>query len=372
MQRTTFKNKTSKTDYLLYLFPVLLSCLGLVVLYSATFSTQSLRKLIVQAVALILGIVLMTVLSHLDYRAIKSYRKHLYFASVSALVLVLVIGIGKESAGAKSWIRFFGIGIQPSEPVKIAFALITASQLDSENGCRTLPIKTLIKRLLPLAVIIGLVVLQNDTGTALVYLVMLAAMVFAAGVPLRYFGFLLLAFAVLSPLLWHILADYQKNRILVFLDPSKDPSGAGYQVLQARLAIGGGGAFGRGFLNGPRTQLSLLPEKDTDFIFAVIGEEFGFLGCTAVVLLLFLYLSKCLVICRRARDDFGRLTAVGIFAMFLSHIAENIGMCLGLLPVTGIPLPFFSYGGSSLITSFLAAGILLSIDKTTKKGYFYS
>lgn len=372
LRRTTLKKKTCKTDYVLYGFPVLLSSLGLVALYSASFSTQSLRKLFVQTLALVLGIVLMTVLSHLDYRAIKSYRKHLYFASVFALVLVLVLGIGKESVGAKSWIRFFGIGIQPSEPVKVAFALITASRLESENGCRALPIKTLIKRLLPLAVIIGLVVLQNDTGTALVYLVMLAAMVFAAGVPLKIFGILLLAFAVLSPILWHVLADYQKSRILVFLDPSKDPSGAGYQVLQARLAIGGGGVFGRGFLNGPRTQLSLLPEKDTDFIFAVIGEEFGFLGCTAVVFLLFLFLLKCLTVCRRARDDFGRLTAVGIFAMFLSHVAENIGMCLGLLPVTGIPLPFFSYGGSSLITCFLAVGILLSIDKTTKKGYFYS
>ncbi len=372
LQRTTLKKKISKTDYVLQLFPVVLSFLGLVALYSATFSTQSLRKLFVQTAALILGIGLMTVLSRLDYRAIKSYRKHLYLASVFALVLVLVLGIGKESVGAKSWIRFFGIGIQPSEPVKIAFALITASRLDGENGCGAWGFKTLTKRLLPLAVIIGLVVLQNDTGTALVYLVMLAAMVFAAGVPLRYFGFLLLAFAILSPLLWHILADYQRNRILTFLDPSKDPSGAGYQVLQARLAIGGGGVLGRGFLNGPRTQLSLLPEKDTDFIFAVIGEEFGFLGCATVVLLLFLFLLKCLVICRRARDNFGRLTAVGIFAMFLSHIAENIGMCLGLLPVTGIPLPFFSYGGSSLITCFLAAGVLLSIDKTTKKGYFYS
>ena len=372
MRRATLKKKTCKTDYVLQLFPVVLSCLGLVALYSASYSTQSLRKLIVQTVALVLGIALMTILAHLDYRAIKSYQKHLYLASILALVLVQVLGIGKESVGAKSWIRFFGIGIQPSEPVKIAFALITASRLDCENGCRTLPIKTLTKRLLPLTVIVGLVVLQNDTGTALVYLVMLVAMVFAAGVSLKYFGVLLLAFAVLSPLLWQVLADYQKNRILVFLDPSKDPSGAGYQVLQARLAIGGGGAFGRGFLRGPRTQLSLLPEKDTDFIFAVIGEEFGFLGCATVVFLLFLFLLKCLAVCRRARDDFGRLTAVGIFTMFLSHIAENIGMCLGLLPVTGIPLPFFSYGGSSLITCFLAVGILLSIDKTTKKGYFYS
>lgn len=372
MRRTTFKKKISKTDYVLYAFPVVLSCLGLVALYSASFSTQSTRKLMVQSLALLLGIGLMTALTGLDYRAIKSYRKHLYLSSVFVLVLVLVLGIGKESTGARSWIRFFGIGIQPSEPVKVAFALITASCLDSENGITTWNFKTLIKRLLPLAVIIGLVVWQNDTGTALVYLVMLLAMVFAAGVPLKIFAVSLLAFLLLSPLLWHVLANYQKNRILTFLDPTKDPSGAGYQVLQARLAIGGGGAFGRGYLNGPRTQLSLLPEKDTDFIFAVIGEEFGFLGCTTLVFLLFLFLLKCLAVCRRAKDDFGRLTAVGIFTMFLSHIAENIGMCLGLLPVTGIPLPFFSYGGSSLVTCFIAAGILLSIDKTSKKGYFYS
>ena len=198
---------------------------------------------------------------------------------------------------------------------------------------------------------------------------MLAVAAFAAGVPIKYFAVFTAGFLLLSPFLWHILADYQKERILVFLNPERDPQGAGYQVLQARLSLGSGGLFGKGFLNGPRTQLALIPEKDTDFIFAVIGEEFGFLGCALVVLLLFLFLAKCMAVFQNAKDDFARLTAISIFAMFFSHITENIGMCIGLLPVTGIPLPFFSYGGSSLVTCFLAVGVLLSIDKTSKKSY---
>ncbi len=368
MQPTTRKNQSGGIDALLFAFPILLSCLGLVALYSAGFAEQSTRKLLVQIASALLGIGLMWAMSKLDYRAIKSYTRPLYVACVSALVLVLVFGIGKQSVGANSWIRFFGIGIQPSEPIKVAFSYLLASRLTRENG-RDFSVKTLVGKLFPLVLLVGLVILQNDTGTAFVYLFMLAFAAFAAGVPIKYFAVLTAGFLLFSPLLWHILADYQKERILVFLNPARDPQGAGYQVLQARLSLGSGGLFGKGFLNGPRTQLALIPEKDTDFIFAVIGEEFGFLGCALVVLLLFLFLAKCMAVFQNAKDDFARLTAISIFAMFFSHITENIGMCIGLLPVTGIPLPFFSYGGSSLVTCFLAVGVLLSIDKTSKKSY---
>lgn len=372
MRKKTIEKQKPCPDFCLLGLSVLLAVLGLVILYSATRSTQSIRRPIVQTLAIMIGIFGMGVLYFVDYRIYRCYKPHLYIGSLLVLVLVFLFGSGKAETGANSWIRFFGIGIQPSELVKIAFVLFFAEQFSKEKAKKTLQNGKTVLKLFALYIgITVLVVLQNDTGTALVFTFMFAVMYFVAGLSYRYVLWAILSICLLLPAFWFCLAPYQKNRILVFFNPELDPTGAGYQVLQSKIAIGSGRLFGRGYQSGPQTQLALLPEKETDFIFSVIGEEFGFLGCVFVVILLFWFIYRILHIATRAKDEAGRLIATGLGSMFLLHVIENVSMCLGLLPVTGIPLPFISYGGSSMVTSFLAVGILLNISKTSKALSFH-
>lgn len=368
MRKDLLKRHFSHLDYALIASVVFLTVAGLFFIYSATLSSESMRKFTVQLLAAVLGIGFMLVFSFIDYRVLKSYANHIYIGSILLLVFVLIFGSGREETGANSWIRFGGIGIQPSELVKIAFAVAFSSKLSAAKEAGKLnDLKEVLKLTAYFAGVTGLVILQNDTGTALVFTFMFAVMFFVAGLSLKYIFSALGAVCLLLPLAWLIMAPYQRNRILVFFNPELDPTGAGYQVLQSKIAVGSGELLGRGFLNGPQNQLSLLPEKETDFIFATIGEEFGFLGCAIVVILLFLLVFRIFSISKNAKDDTGSLICVGLGAMFLFHIIENVCMCLGLLPVTGIPLPFLSYGGSSLATSFLACGLILNISKVSKE-----
>ena len=362
------KNKRIYPDILLLLLTILLTAIGLLVIYSAANVSETMRKITVQSIAALIGIAFLAAFYFIDYRIYKVYSSHIYILSIVVLIFVLIFGSGKEETGANSWIRFFGIGIQPSELVKIAFSVFFANKLSGikESG-RLNDLKELLKLTAYFLGITVLVVLQNDTGTALVFTFMFATMLFVAGIPIKYILWAFLILAIALPVFWFLLATYQKNRILVFLNPSLDPNGAGYQVLQSRIAIGSGELFGRGFMQGPRNRLSLIPEKDTDFIFGVIGEEFGFLGSVIVCTLLFLLIFKIFTIAKHATDLSARLICVGIGSMFLFHVSENICMSLGLLPVTGIPLPFLSYGGSSLVTSLLAIGIVLNINKISKE-----
>ena len=298
----------------------------------------------------------------LDLNALAVYKKWLYVACVLVLIFVLLFGNGKEQTGANSWIRLGPVGIQPSEPVKVVFALVFGETIArTQKAQRLNNLKNLLGIFAAFFGICGLVILQNDTGTALVFAFMFCLMLFAGGLKKRYFG---IAFGVLLaaiPVVWSLLAPYQKNRIIVFLRPETDPAGAGYQVLQSKLSVASGGLFGRGYMQGRNNRLSLLPEKETDFIFGVIGEEFGFIGCTVVVLLLFFLCIRCFQIAQKAKEDSAKIICVGLGAMFLFHTMENISMCIGLLPVTGIPLPFVSYGGSAQVTSYLAIGVLQNL-----------
>ncbi|MBR4891244.1 MAG: rod shape-determining protein RodA [Clostridia bacterium] len=362
------KNKRIYPDILLLLLTILLTAIGLLVIYSAANVSETMRKITVQSIAALIGIAFLAAFYFIDYRIYKVYSSHIYILSIVVLIFVLIFGSGKEETGANSWIRFFGIGVQPSELVKIAFSVFFANKLSGikESG-RLNDLKELLKLTAYFLGITVLVIMQNDTGTALVFTFMFATMLFVAGIPIKYILWAFLILAIALPVFWFLLATYQKNRILVFLNPSLDPNGAGYQVLQSRIAIGSGELFGRGFMQGPRNRLSLIPEKDTDFIFGVIGEEFGFLGSVIVCTLLFLLIFKIFTIAKHATDLSARLICVGIGSMFLFHVSENICMSLGLLPVTGIPLPFLSYGGSSLVTSLLAIGIVLNINKISKE-----
>lgn len=371
MRNVILKRRRYRPDIRLVVLSVSLAAIGLAVIYSATADAGS-RKFIVQCIAVGLGALLAVLLSFVDFRAVKSYQNHIYIASVLLLLFVLFFGSGKEETGANSWIRFGGIGIQPAELVKIAFAVVFAEKLDAAKQAGTLSKpKTVFKLLAWFFGICGLVILQNDTGTALVFAFMFCVMVFLAGISVKYILVAIAAAAVALPAAWFCLAPYQKSRIYVFFHPEADPMGAGYQVLQSKLAIGSGGLFGRGYLHGPQNRLSLLPEKETDFIFGVIGEEFGFIGCVITVTLLFLLVLRCFQIAKNARDGAGRLLCAGLGAMFLFHTLENVCMCLGLLPVTGIPLPFLSYGGSSMVTNFAAVGVLESIYMASKELQFY-
>lgn len=372
MQTRRLNPRTNSFDICLVLLVAVLTFCGLLVIFSATRSAGDNRRLIVQSIAAGLGFSIMYFMARVDFRNFKRYVNLIYVACLIVLAGVLLFGVGKEQTGANSWIRFFGIGIQPSELIKVAFSIIMGEKLAKakDKGTQNRP-KTVFKNF---ALYLGItvpVVLQNDTGTALVFTLMFITMYFVAGISLPYMLWTGLGILVLLPVAWLLMAPYQKNRILVFLDPTLDPNGAGYQVLQSKRAIGSGALFGRGYQKGPLNQLSFLPEKDTDFIFATIGEEFGFIGSIIIVALLFLLIFRIFYIAKNTKDSAGSLMCVGLGAMFLFHTAENICMCLGLLPVTGIPLPFLSYGGSSLVTNLLAIGLLLSIQKHAKELQFH-
>ncbi len=355
------RNYFKQLDYSLLIISVLLGLLGLLMIASATNSSEGSRDILVQSLAMSMGIVAMFIMAAIDYEDYADLSKYLYIGSLLVLVLVLIFGTGKSETGANSWIRIGGIGIQPSELVKISFCITFSVHLAKVRETVNEP-KTLLKLFLHFIIPTGLVVLQNDTGTALVFVFMFFCMLFAAGLSFKYILTALGVFLASLPLAWFVLMrPYQKERILVFLNPERDASGAGYQVLQSKIAIGSGEFLGRGYMKGPQNQLDMLPENETDFIFGVIGEEFGFIGTSLILILLAALILRCIYVGLRSKNDMGCFICIGIAAMYAFHAFENIFMCIGLMPVTGIPLPFLSYGGSSVLTNFIAVGLVISV-----------
>lgn len=361
LNKRVLKTYFQKLDYVLVGAALLLATCGIVAVFSATRSLDAgTRQMIVQITAAILGIAFMLILAWFDYESYTDIAKYIYIGSVAILIFVLIFGEGKEETGANSWIRLAGIGIQPSELVKLAFAVTFSIHLtkakDSINSIRTVAMLCV-----HFLILFGLVILQNDTGTALVFLFMFISMLFVAGISYKYVFAAVGVGVAAMPLAWFAMSEYQKNRILVFLNPERDAAGAGFQVMQSKIAIGSGEVFGRGYMQGPQNQLGMLPEKNTDFIYGVIGEEFGFIGALIVFALLIVLILRCVYVAQRAKNDMGSYLCIGLAAMYAFHTFENICMCIGLMPVTGIPLPFVSYGGSSLITNFMAIGLLQSV-----------
>ncbi len=355
------KNYFKQLDYILISTVILLAAFGILMIASATKSEPGNRHILVQSIAVGMGIVAMLIVAAIDYETYTDFSKFLYIGSIAILVFVLLFGQGKEETGANSWIRLGSINLQPSELVKLTFCVTFAPLLSKYRDSINSP-KTLCKLLLYFGILAGLVLLQNDTGTALVFLFMFLCMLFMAGLSYKYIIATVLSVAAFMPFAFFVLMKpYQRERILVFFDPERDATGSGYQVLQSKIAIGSGEFVGRGYMQGPQNQLSMLPEKETDFIFGVIGEEFGFIGCVIALLLLFILIIRCIHIGMQAKDSTGSFICIGIAAMFIFHTFENVLMCIGLMPVTGIPLPFLSYGGSSALTNFLAVGLVLSV-----------
>ena len=319
-----------------------------------------------QGISIIVDIALAAFLMNFDYKILQRYGNHFYVFNLILLVLVMLVG--QTALGAQRWIALGPISIQPSEFSKLIMIIALAAMIEKRGKIQSLsdvaPVAGYV--LVPFL----LVLKQPDLGTSLVFLAIFFGMVFVAGIRLRILaGIFGLGLAAL-PVLWHFLKDYQKMRIMVFMDPNVDPLGAGYHIIQSKIAIGSGLLFGKGLFGGTQSQLNFLPENHTDFIFSVVGEELGFVGCAVLLLLYLIVLWRGIKIAQDASDTFGRLLAVGITSMIAFHVLVNVGMTMGIMPVTGIPLPLMSYGVSSLTTNVMAIAILLNIQLRRQKLLF--
>jgi len=367
--------------YFLVVFVTILG-FGLVILSSASAGISSDPYLYIkkQVAFLIIGIVMAFLVIRFDYTQLEKYSRYLY--GLSLLILLIVLIFGTEVRGTTGWIGIGGLPpVQPAEFTKILLIITFAEFLSRRKG----ELNT-FAQLLPCFAYMGapfmLIMMQPDLGTALVYIVITIGMMFVAGANPRLLTKLIIGSLLFIALLiflhfrfnmWLPLDDYQFKRLSVFIDPYQDGQGgrgAGWNTIQSLIAIGAGGLTGTGLFNGTQVQLNFLPERHTDFIFAVIGEEFGFMGAAFLIVLYGFLLARALVISNNSRELYGSLIVAGITAMWLFHIFENIGMCIGLMPVTGIPLPFVSYGGSSMLTNMVGVGLILSVNIRGKKIVF--
>ena len=307
---------------------------------------------------------------NLDYRGLQQYGKKFYIFNL--VMLLAVMFFGHAALGAQRWIQIGPISIQPSEFSKLIMIICMAAVLESKFG-----LLNSLRDLIPVAIYIGvpfiLVLKQPDLGTSLVFMAFFFGMIIACGIRWKIlFGIMLTGLASF-PILWKfVLKDYQKMRLEVFLDPNVDPLGSGYHIIQSKIAIGSGTLFGKGIFEGTQSQLNFLPENHTDFIFAVVGEEFGFVGAAILLLLYLIVFWRGIKIAREAGDMFGRLLAVGITTMLAFHVLVNVGMTTGIMPVTGIPLPLMSYGVSALTTNIFAIAILLNVNMRKQKLVLFS
>lgn len=347
-------------DFWLAVLTLAAALFGIVMISSAG-GESAVRYVIVQSAALVMGIVGISALMVLDYEYLSGISLYLTIIGVVMLVLVLIPGIGNVENGARSWFKLGPVSLQPAEIVKIIFIIVFAKQL-SDNERQINDFRTVLKLLAYGIVPILLILVQPDFGTASVFIFMFIAMIFVAGIGRRYIIGGVALVAVLSPLVWFfVLQDYQKQRLLTVLNPEADPSGAGYHIIQSKLAVGSGRVFGAGLFKGSSQLNNALPERHTDFIYSVICEELGIIGAVLVIALICAIILRCIYIGMNARNSLGTYICTGVAAMLIFQTFENIGMCIGLFPVTGITLPFFSYGGSSLLTTLLAIGLVLNV-----------
>jgi rod shape determining protein RodA len=338
-----------------------MALLGILTIYSAnTLATSAFRRSLYlrQMTWLGIGLVAMVAACTVSYRTLWRYAYAILGLNLALLVLVLVVG--KTGLGAQRWIRVGAFGFQPSEFAKLSLVLFLARYFDDyRNGLREPRTMLLPAGLTVLTM--ALVLKQPDLGTALLLGSIAFALMLMLGLHWRHLVPVAVGGGVLAPLLWTFLKDYQRRRILVFLNPDLDPMGAGYHIAQSKIAVGSGGAFGKGWLAASQSQLSFLPLNNTDFIFAVLAEQWGFLGSLAVLLVFAYLITRGLHIAQDCTDLFAAVLAAGISAMLAIQVLTNIAMVVGIVPVVGIPLPLLSYGGSSLVVTMLSCGLLLNI-----------
>ena len=301
----------------------------------------------------------------IDYRLLRAYTPIIWLVAVIGLVIVLIPGLGAEINGARAWIALpGGFQIQPAELAKIAIIVGIAMILADRDNAQEDPTDLdVLKALAIAAVPVLLIVAQPDLGTVLIICAAILAMIGASGAPSRWVvGLLILAIVgIFTAVQTGAVSQYQIARLQSFVDPSADPQSTGYQLRQSRITIGSGGILGKGLFNGPQTNGRFVPEQQTDFIFTVAGEELGFIGCSVILALYLLFFIRAFAICRRSSDLFGRLVCIGVIAWFSFQAFENIGMTMGLMPMTGVPLPFLSYGGSSMFANLIGVGLLQNV-----------
>lgn len=348
---------------------VLIASIGILMLYSAAgghLHPWALK----QAVRFSFGFILMLFMANIDARTWLTSSYTLY--GISLILLILVEFMGFVGMGAQRWIDLQLFNLQPSELMRIALLLALARYFYNKDEDDLLHYKTLIPPIFMVLLPVLLVCRQPDLGTALLLLFGAVSILFVAGIHWGYFLGAFSAVLCLIPVFWSFLHDYQKNRVLNFLTPERDPSNTGYHVIQSKIALGSAGLFGKGFLKGSQSHLNFLPEKQTDFIFAMFCEEFGFFGGIFLIFLYGLWLFSCLEIALSCKQRFHQLLGVGIVSSFFVYVFVNVAMVIGLLPVVGIPLPFFSYGGTALVTLLMSQGILFSLYLSQNRKSRYS
>lgn len=364
------KRELKNIEWGIGIIAIILCVIGLVALFSATQEAEYdefYKQCIWFVVSIIIGIIIMLI----DYETITKISLMFYGAFILLLVAVLFT---TPVNGATSWFDIGFFSLQPAEFAKVFVILCLAYTITKIQARDTKGINKPLNLLIVLAILavpVLLIIKQPDYGTAAAFIVAMIFMLITAGIDKRYILGAVIIVVVSVPLIYNfILPEHAKKRIDIFLNPESDPRGSGYNIIQSKLAIGAGGLTGMGLLKGNQTQLGFLYPKTTDFIYAVIGEEMGFIVAGTVIILYVLLINKCLYVAKTAKDETGSLIASGITGIFMFHMIENIGMVMGLLPITGVPLPFISYGGSSLITNFICIALILNISSKRQKTIF--
>ena len=367
-----------EADILLLSLSLVSAIFGVILISSVVHNLEPRgNEIPVQIGAMVIGFILFVLFSYVDIDIIADKSAFLLVFSALFIMTLYFWGVGLEETGNKAWLRFFGIGIQPAEIVKVTFIIIVGKMIANHKERKTLnSIMPLLQILFVFALLFGLIVgISADLGSALVYVFILAIMLFVGGVKLRWFALAAVIIGAASPLIIsNFLTEKQINRIRAPFVPEEsiDPGRRDvlWQADQSVNAIKSGGFRGQGLRNGRMTQAGLIPGQKTDFIFSAAGEEFGFIGCILIVALLIAIIIRCVYIGIKSNNSLGLLVCTGIAGMFMSQMFENIGMCLGLLPVIGITLPFYSYGGSSIVTCFAAVGIVSGVKMRPKPARF--
>jgi len=367
------KNKILKNfDYVLMILVIVIFSLGMIAIASATnVPTEGVsRQFKMQVIAFVLGIIVMIVMQFFDYEILGDLYKVIYVVSLLLLLLVYVPGLGVVRNNARSWIALGPIDFQTSEMAKIGFIIAFSKFLEKNNGIQN--IKDVAKCLILIAPFLVLLLKQPDLGSALVFMFIAFGMMFSNGLKYIYIISTGILGVIGFPFIYNNLKSHQQSRIDAFMNPNDTSLPGNYQVMQSKITIGSGQMYGRGIFQGIYHRLEYLPVQESDFIFAVFVEETGFFGGAIVILLYGLFLFKLITLCKKTKDDFGSNIIMGVLFMFAFQIFENIGMTVGLMPVTGITLPFFSYGASSVVTSLIALALVENIVVRRKKLSFGS
>lgn len=352
-----------KIDFNLVFVIIALNIIGLINLYSATHDPETIgvhRLFTMQVFWIAFGWGLFLIMTLLDYKILTKLAYPLY--AINLIFLVIVEIWGNVALGAQRWIDFGFFKYQPSETMKLVMAIILAKTLAEINTVSGMGLRKLIFPLFLTAIPFTLTVIQPDLGTAMMISAITISMLLFVGIKKRILISAIIGFILILPLAYNFgLKEYQKNRVLTFIDPTRDPRGAGYNSIQSKIAVGSGKFLGKGFRKGTQSQLDFLPERHTDFIYSVLSEEHGFIGSFTVLTLFIILILIGIKIATQARDKYGALLVIGCLALIFWHMFVNIGMVIGILPIVGIPLPILSYGGSGMITNMLCLGIISSV-----------